>query len=157
MIRGLEGDIPGPEEHSMQRIKSHAERADDSPTASHDAVSVRQCDDMPPRARRTPRVSVVVVLPENHVVSPDTLLEGLRLNSGSEVDVLVACAGQPANLSALQRCVRDAQFLLAPAGTAPERLRELAMEHASGDIVTLLSGARLSPAGMTDRQLFKTS
>ena len=35
----------------------------------------------------------------------------------------------------------DAQFLLAPAGTTTEDLRELAMRQVPGDIVTLLTGA----------------
>jgi hypothetical protein len=100
---------------------------------------------------------VVVVLAENHFVSPDVLLDQLRRCGDEGVDVLVACAGQPANLGALQRCVTDAQFLLAPAGTSPEDLRELAMARAPGDIVTLLSGALLHATEMTERSLFKTS
>jgi hypothetical protein len=97
--------------------------------------------------RRTPRVSLIVVLPENHVVSPDRLAEGLRARGNQDIDVVVACAGQPTNLSALQRSVGDAQFLLAPAGTSTEDLRELAMRQVPGDIVTLLSGALLPAAG----------
>jgi hypothetical protein len=97
--------------------------------------------------RRTPRVSLIVVLPENHVVSPDRLAEGLRAHGNQDVDVVVACAGQPTNLSALQRSIGDAQFLLAPAGTSTEDLRELAMRQVPGDIVTLLSGALLPTAG----------
>jgi hypothetical protein len=97
--------------------------------------------------RRTPRVSLIVVLPENHVVSPDRLAEGLRAHGNQDIDVVVACAGQPTNLSALQRSVGDAQFLLAPAGTSTEDLRELAMRQVPGDIVTLLSGALLPKTG----------
>jgi hypothetical protein len=107
-------------------------------------------------ARRAPRMSVVVVLPENHVVSPDGLLNGLRACGDVEIDVVVACAGQPTNLGALQRCVRGAQFLLAPAGTSPEDLREMAMAQAQGDIVTLLPGALLRE-GAVPQPLFKTS
>jgi hypothetical protein len=106
--------------------------------------------------RRTPRVSLIVVLPENHVVSPDRLAEGLRAHGNQDIDVVVACAGQPTNLSALQRSVGDAQFLLAPAGTSTEDLRELAMRQVPGDIVTLLSGALL-PAAVADSELFMTS
>jgi hypothetical protein len=106
--------------------------------------------------RRTPRVSLIVVLPENHVVSPDRLAEGLRAHGRQDVDVVVACAGQPTNLGALQRSVGDAQFLLAPAGTSTEDLRELAMRQVPGDIVTLLSGALLSTAG-ADTSLLMTS
>jgi hypothetical protein len=98
--------------------------------------------------RRTPRVSLIVVLPENHVVSPDRLAEGLRAHGNQDIDVVVACAGQPTNLSALQRSVGDAQFLLAPAGTSTEDLRELAMRQVPGDIVTLLSGALLPAIGV---------
>jgi hypothetical protein len=106
--------------------------------------------------RRTPRVSLIVVLPENHVVSPDRLAEGLRAHGNQDIDVVVACAGQPTNLSALQRSVGDAQFLLAPAGTSTEDLRELAMRQVPGDIVTLLSGALLPAAG-ADTPLVMTS
>jgi hypothetical protein len=107
--------------------------------------------------RRTPRHSLIVVLPENHVVSPDRLTESLRARTNQDVDVLVACAGQPTNLSALQRSVGDAQFLLAPAGTSTEDLRELAIRQAPGDIVRLLSGALLADSHGTERELFMTS
>lgn len=106
--------------------------------------------------RRTPRVSLIVVLPEHHAVSPDRLVQGLRAHGSQDVDVVVACAGQPTNLSALQRSIRDAQFLLAPAGTSTEDLRELAMRQVPGDIVTLLSGALLPAAGV-DTPLAMTS
>jgi hypothetical protein len=96
--------------------------------------------------RRTPRVSLIVVLPEHHVVSPDRLAHGLRAHGDQAIDVVVACAGQPTNLSALQRSVGNAQFLLAPVGTTTEDLRELAMRQVPGDIVTLLSGALLPEA-----------
>ena len=100
--------------------------------------------------RRTPRVSLIVVLPENHVVSPDRLAHGLRAHGRQDVDVVVACVGQPTNLSALQRSVGDAQFLLAPIGTTTEDLRELAMRQVPGDIVTLLSGALLPESGANE-------
>jgi hypothetical protein len=86
--------------------------------------------DRAPALRRTPRHSLIVVLPENHVVSIDRLTESLRARVDQDVDVLVACAGQPTNLSALQRSVGDAHFLLAPAGTSTEDLRELAIRQA---------------------------
>jgi hypothetical protein len=69
------------------------------------------------------------------------------------MDVVVACAGQPTNLSALQRTIGAAQFLLAPAGTSTEDLRALAMRQAPGDIVTLLSGALLPEGGGQPEQL----
>jgi hypothetical protein len=89
---------------------------------------------------RRPRVSLVVVLPENHVVSPDRIAEGRRAHGDRQVNVVIACAGEPANLAAAQQSVGDAQFLLAPLGTTTEDLRELAMRQAPGDIVTLLCG-----------------
>ena len=106
--------------------------------------------------RRTPRVSLIVALPENHVVSPDRLAQGLRAYGDQAIDVVVACAGQPTNLSALQRSVGDAQFLLAPVGTTTEDLRELAMRQVPGDIVTLLSGALL-PELSANAELSMTS
>jgi hypothetical protein len=109
-----------------------------------------------PSTRRTPRHSIIVVLPENHVVSPDRL-ERIRDGLDQDVDVLVACAGQPTNLNALQRSVGDAQFLLAPAGTSIEGLRELAIRQASGDIVRLLSGARADESRGTETELSMTS
>ena len=113
--------------------------------------------DRAPSLRRTPRHSLIVVLPEHSVVSPDRLTESLRSRVDQDVDVLVACAGQPTNLSALQRSVGDAQFLLAPAGTSTEDLRELAIRQAPGDIVRLLSGALLADTHGTERELFMTS
>ena len=106
--------------------------------------------------RRTPRVSLIVVLPENHVITPDRLAEGLRAHGDEKIDVVVACAGQPANLSALQLSVGDAQFLLAPVGTSIEDLRELAMRQVPGDIVMLLSGALVDERA-TVRELSMTS
>ena len=91
--------------------------------------------------RRTPRKSLIVVVPENHVVSPD--LVALRLpaqGDDEEMDVILACAGQSTSIAALQRQVRDLRVLQAPAGTSTEDLRELAMRQAPGDIVTLLCG-----------------
>jgi hypothetical protein len=94
--------------------------------------------------RGSPRVSVVLLLSENQSVSEERLAERLRDVGDREVDVIVACAGQPSDLPALQRAVGDAQFLLAPAGTSAEDLRELAMQRAPGDIVTLLNGTERS-------------
>ena len=90
--------------------------------------------------RRRPKVSLIVVLPENHVVSPDRIAERRRAHGDQQVDVVIACAGEPANLAAARHGFGDAQFLLAPAGTTTEDLRELAMRQAPGDIVTLLKG-----------------
>ena len=106
--------------------------------------------------RRTPRTSLVVVLSGHQAISPDRLLEHLP-TTDTGVDIIVACAGQPANLNALQRTVHEAQFLLAPAGTSAEDLRELAMKQAPGDIVTLLSGCLMPDVGMGEREILKTS
>jgi len=84
------------------------------------------------------------------------MAEGLRAHGNQQVDVLVACAGQPTNLAALHQSVGDAQFLLAPAGTSTQDLRQLAMRQAPGDIVTLLSGTLL-PESCADAELFMTS
>ena len=95
--------------------------------------------------RRTPRKSLIVVLPENHEVSPDRVAERLQADGENEqVDVILACAGQPSGIAALRRRVQDLQVLLAPPGTSPEDLRELAMNRAPGDIVTLLNGTPVS-------------
>jgi hypothetical protein len=98
-----------------------------------------------PGPRRTPRKSLIVVLPENHVVSPEVVSECLSNDGDNEVaDVILACAGTPLSIGPLQRRIRELQVLLAPAGTSPEDLRELAMRQAPGDIVTLLGGVPVS-------------
>ncbi len=118
--------------------------------------SVRTDDRIPAapvtQRRRTPRTSLIVVLPDNHVVSPDRLADRLPAEGAENADIIVACAGQPVNLADLQRRVRDAQFLLAPAGTSTEDLRELAMKQAPGDIVSLLNGMTLPMASGSDRE-----
>lgn len=99
--------------------------------------------------RRKPRVSIILVVPENHVVSPDRLAEGLRSHGDQPVNVVIAYAGEPGNIAAAQQSIGDAQLLLAPPGTTPEDLRELAMRQVPGDIVTLLS-ADLDPGSSAD-------
>jgi hypothetical protein len=96
------------------------------------------------------------VLPDNYLISPERLAERLP-RDGDEVDIIVACAGQPLNLSVLQRTVRDAQFLLAPAGTSPEDLRELAMQQAPGDIVTVLRGVAVPTTSLGEREIFNST
>jgi len=115
--------------------------------------TVRVKRDQGSESRRTPRKSLIVVLPDNYVVSPERLAERLP-NDRDDVDIIVACAGQPLNLSALQRTVRNAQFLLAPAGTSSEDLRELAMQRAPGDIVTVLRGVALPRMANGEREIF---
>lgn len=109
-------------------------------------------EELQQQQRRTPRTSLIVVLPDNHVVSPDRLADRLLADGAANIDVIVACAGQPVNLGALQRRVRDAQFLLAPSGTSTEDLRELAMRQAPGDIVSLLNGITLPMAPVGERE-----
>lgn len=106
-----------------------------------EAVPLPVFNELPTRRRRTPRKSLIVVLPENHVVSADVVADRLSTETEPDlVDVILACAGQPTGIAAIQRRVRDLQVLLAPAGTSDEDLRELAMAQAPGDIVTLLDG-----------------
>ena len=88
----------------------------------------------------SPRLSLIVVIPERHHVALADVFRRLPAGDSSQADVIIACAGRPTNLHALQRAVSSAQFLFAPVGTSAEVLRELAMERATGDIVTLLSG-----------------
>ena len=107
--------------------------------------------------RRTPRRSVIVVLPDDHILSAERLAQRLPVGCDHEVDIIVACAGQPADLGSLHRTARGAQFLLAPAGTTEEELRELAMAQAPGDIVTLLSGALLRSMPSAERELLQSS
>jgi hypothetical protein len=154
MIRGLSDHTPALEGRAASNMRPR-----DAARPQLDAeVAEPFRDGVERRAspRRTPRISVVVVLPENHAVSPASLTS-LRKLGDQEVDVVVACAGQPADLNALQRTVRGAQFILAPAGTSAEDLRELAMQQAPGDIVTLLSGALLTETDVTRQQLFRSS
>lgn len=139
-------------------LKADSRASNESDTVDHRTILTSgELAERAPSLRRTPRHSLIVVLPEHHVVSPDRLTESLRARVDQDVDVLVACAGQPTNLSALQRSVGEAQFLLAPAGTSPEDLRELAIRQAPGDIVRLLSGALLADSHGTERELFMTS
>ena len=113
-----------------------------SAAPSHaDIVTASAVNERRDGPRRTPRKSLIVVLPENHVVSADLVTERLSEGgSAEETDVILACAGQPTSIVALQRKVRDLQLLLAPAGTTVEDLRELAMNQAPGDIITLMGG-----------------
>ena len=134
------GDAGSSHSRSAQSYVAPVSQAQPQPITSPNGADDRQ---QSPQAgpRRTPRKSLIVVLPENHVVSPDVVSERLATEGESEaVDVILACAGQPNGLAALQRRVRDLQVLLAPAGTSGEDLRQLAMEQAPGDIVTLVSG-----------------
>jgi hypothetical protein len=118
------------------------------PVGTEDSPSFELLE-RPAVPHRRPSVSLIMVLPENHVVSSDRLAESLRAHRDQQVDVVIACAGQPTNLAAVRGSVGDAQFLIAPAGTTTEELRELAMRQVRGDIVTLLSGD-LDPESCAD-------
>jgi glycosyltransferase involved in cell wall biosynthesis len=87
---------------------------------------------------------MIVVIPANHTISAERIAERMPVALQGEVDVIVACAGQPAVITGIHTHLRNAQFLLAPVDTSVEDLRVLAFEQAAGDIVTLVSG---TPAG----------
>lgn len=94
-----------------------------------------------PSPRHTPRKSLVVILPENHFIASDAVCARLADEADpTQVDVILACAGHSGSIGALQRRLHDLQILLAPAGTSVEDLREMAINQAPGDIVTLLNG-----------------
>jgi hypothetical protein len=150
-------DVLGADRSTQAHAFAEAIIAGDSDQAGLlEPLDRREATKRPPVSRHTPRVSLIVVLPEHHVVSPDQLAQSLRGHENKAVDIVVACAGQPTNLSALQRSVGEAQFLLAPAGTSVEDLRELAIRQVPGDIVTLLSGALLPEVAATG-ELFMSS
>ncbi len=124
------GAFPYPRPWSEQRVR----------TVSMSSPSIGRADSGRP-VRRTPRKSLIVVLPEGHVVSSEAVTSRmLSADAEDPVDVIVASVGQPRNLASLQREVNDLQLLVAPLGTSTEDLRELAIGQAVGDIVTLLCG-----------------
>jgi hypothetical protein len=125
-----------------------------SPTPSDTAkpLPISAGADTSASLRRTPRRSVIVVLPDNHVISPEQLAQRVEGAQDVEVEIIIACAGQPADLPALQRTLRHAQLMLAPAGTTIEELRVLALAQATGDIVTVISGAAPASAVAVDRE-----
>jgi hypothetical protein len=85
-------------------------------------------------------MSVIVVIPEDRVVEPEHLSIETISTAIGDVEVTIACAGEPSNLEVLKRKIRNARFLMAPSGTSREELRELAMEQTPGDIITLVDG-----------------
>jgi hypothetical protein len=99
--------------------------------------------DYPSERRRTPRKSLIVVLPDNHTIRLEELAARLPVARNADEDVIVAWAGQHSDLDAFQRAIGGAQFLMAPPGTSTAELRQLAMTQAPGDIVTLLNAAIL--------------
>ena len=125
MLRAVISDLLPP---SLQLSRPSKHEASDAPVGP------------PSPPRRTPRKSLVVVVPENQEVSADVVAERVRAAEDELVDVIVAYAGRPADLVPLQHKVRDVQVLLVPSGTSVEELRMLAIRQAQGDIVTLLTG-----------------
>lgn len=111
----------------------------------NEAVSRSTSRAVPPRAGAAPRTSVIVLLSGSEPISPERLVERVAAVNDGHASVIVACSGRPANLPALQRTVDSVEFLLAPAGTSSEDLRELAMRRAPGDIVRLLDGVQRRP------------
>jgi hypothetical protein len=107
--------------------------------------------------RRTPRKSLILVLPDNHSLALEELAQRLPVASYADADVIVAYTAQYTDLNVLQRAVGDAQFLLAPAGTSTADLRELAMKQAPGDIVTLLNGASLLATPLAEQEQIQLS
>jgi hypothetical protein len=89
--------------------------------------------------RRTPRKSVVIVLPSDLPIAASRLADEVPVTSSDVNDIIVASAGEPAYLTTLRKFLREAEFLVAPAGTSAEDLRELAMSRATGDIVKLVT------------------
>ena len=129
-----------PVEHGTDRMHV-AERSFGVPLAkgSGHQRAARALESAGPR--RTPRRSVIVVLTENDTVGADLIDDRLPSEADADhVDVIVACAGQPSGVGLLAARLRDVQVVLAPAGTSGEDLRQLAIQHAAGDIVTLVSG-----------------
>jgi hypothetical protein len=94
--------------------------------------------------RSTPRRSLIVVIGEGQGLAPGVISERLiTAREEADVDVILACAGPLDRVAAIRELVRDARVLVAPPGTSSEDLRELAIEQAPGDIVTLLSGGHV--------------
>lgn len=89
--------------------------------------------------KKAARKSLIVVIPANHWVAPELIDERMPEGPTDELEVIVACAGQPAGLGAIQAQLRTAQFLLAPLDTTADELRALALSQAVGDIVSLLN------------------
>jgi hypothetical protein len=132
-------DVQSPQHNSFSPIGS-GEKAPARP-AGETAAPV-ETTEFARATRRTPRRSFIVVVPDSETVDTAQIAERLRI-AGDEgvVDVIVACAGQRANLSTLADRIRDVQVLVAPAGTTQVALRELAVSRARGDIVTLVGSA----------------
>lgn len=108
------------------------------------------------KAAHGPRESLIIVLPDNHVVSTEILTQRVEGMQDREVDVIVVCAGQPSDLPTLQRMLRHAQVMLAPAGTSAEDLRVLALAQATGDIVTVIGGSAPVAGVLADRERLRS-
>jgi hypothetical protein len=95
---------------------------------------------LPAKRPGTPRSCLIVLLTGEQEISPERLAERIATVHDDCGHVIVACAGPRANLPALRRSANRVEFVLAPAGTSSEDLREMAMRQAPGDVVRLLDG-----------------
>lgn len=116
----------------------------------------------PPRPRssgafanlqKLPSRTVIVVLPANHSVPFERIAVRAVHDGGQELEMIVACAGQPAHatVTAIHARLPTAQFLLAPAQMGALDLRALAIARATGDIVTIIDGIPDAGAERTTR------
>jgi hypothetical protein len=90
---------------------------------------------------RTPRISLIVALPDNCDLLPDAIAERIPAQDAESVDIILACAGsEPRNIAPVAKRASSLQILVAPSGTSGEDLRELAMSRAAGDIISFIPG-----------------
>jgi len=91
-------------------------------------------------AQKDPVQALIVTIPAHHAVSVEHVLAHVPPGPADMRDIIVACAGQPADRAAIHAGLRSADFLLAPAETSREALRALAAKRAAGDILTFIDG-----------------
>ena len=104
-----------------------------------------------PAPQRAPLKSLIIAIPAAHSIELDRITAQMPDDPNGAVEVIVACAGQPADLPAIHTHLTNAQFLLAPLGTSAEELRVLAISQAVGDIVTFVSGVPTGAPRSVDR------
>lgn len=122
-------DQPGPSAQPTRAARSGGTTPAERPSSELTAASIFA------GAQQAPARSLVVVIRENQRVAVDRVAQHLATGRDTSVELIVACAGQPVDRSTIHANFRDAQFLLAPAATAPRELRRLATAQATGDIV----------------------
>ena len=103
-------------------------------------------------AQRDPLQALIVTIPAHHVVAVDHVLARVPPGPADMRDIIVACAGQPANRAAIHAGLRSADFLLAPAETSREGLRALAAARAAGDILTFIDAHPADATGPGHRE-----